>query len=496
MIPLLVVIPLLFSPLCVVIYHARTAWCIALLTTWISFVIAILIVIEISQTNQVIIYHMGGWLPSYGIEYKVSHFSALLMVLITGVGAILMPFAYSSVKHDIPTRKHAFFYTAFLLCFAALLGVVMSNDLFNMYVFLEMASLAAYALIAMGKTPKALTAAFGSLIIGSIGTVFYLIGLGFLYAATGAINLTDISQRMITSLYDIPIMTGFIFLVMGVFLKLASFPFHSWLCKSYTYAPTLISAFLSATFVKVILYVLMRVFFELYGNGYEFLSLFSLENIIRTVLYPLAMVIIIVGSYMAISVQDIKNSLAYLCLAHMGYILLGISLVSLSGITASIVQILYYSLATTGLFIVCGAILMRFNGSSLMHFRGIGQLMPLTMVACIICCLSIIGVPATAGFISKWLLFQAVLELGKWDAVIVILLGSFMSIIYVWRIIEAAYFYEHPNAITAVRMEAPLPVLLSLWLFALLVILGGFHTEYSYGIATHAADFLIGGGNE
>ena len=197
---------------------------------------------------------------------------------------------------------------------------------------------------------------------------------------------------------------------------------------------------------------------------------------------------------MAMYMHDIKKSLAYSSVAQIGYIMLGISMVSHTGLSAAITHIFNHALAKAGLFVMCCAVLLRFHGSTIVHFKGMGKYMPFTMAGAILCCLSMIGVPLTAGFISKWILIQAVFEHGKWYAVIVILVGSLISIVYMWRLIEAAYFYDHPNAVSATRTEAPLPVLLSLWIFALLGIYYGISTDYSYGIASKAAEFLIGGG--
>ncbi|MCH2037906.1 MAG: cation:proton antiporter, partial [Rickettsiales bacterium] len=321
LIPLQVLVPLLLSPLCAAINHSRIAWGIAALATLVSFGVSVVILAQVGTSGESISYAMGGWEPPFGIEYRINSFNALLLFLVTGVASILMPFAYSTVRAEIDERKHALFYTVYLLCFAGLLGISVTNDVFNIYVFLEISSLATYTLIAIGRNRKALTAAFEYLILGSIGATFYLIGIGLLYMATGTLNFTDLSARIAASPYDAPVITGFAFIAVGLLLKVALFPLHSWLCQAYTYAPTFVSAFLSATATKVSLYVLIRILYELFGRDFEFTSALTLERIVRSSLYPLSLITIIAGSYMAMYMHDIKKSLAYSSVAQIGYIM-------------------------------------------------------------------------------------------------------------------------------------------------------------------------------
>ena len=492
-IPLQVVIPLLLSPLCMGLNKPRIAWFITLIATWSSFFIAISIVSKVGFSGETLSYAMGGWVAPIGIEYRINSFNSLILLLVTGIAAILMPFAYHTVKNEIAENKQALFYTVFLLCFAGLLGITITNDAFNIYVFLEISSLATYTLIAMGKKRKALSAAFEYLILGSIGATFYLIGIGLLFMVTGTLNFTDLASLITVAEHKTPIITGFAFITVGLLLKIALFPLHSWLCQAYSYAPSIISAFLAATATKVSIYVLIRIIYEMFGTNFHFSEIVSIEGLIKLSLYPLSLIAILAGSFSAIYQNNIKKSLAYSSIAQIGYITLGISLMSELGLTASITHIFNHGLAKAGLFAVCGAVLLRFHGITLEHFKGMGKEMPITMAGFIILGLSMIGVPFTAGFISKWILIQAVIEKKMWLAIIVILIGSVMAIVYIWRIIEQAYFSEHPNAVTAKNTEAPLMVLLSIWTLAIASIYFGLDTTYSKSIASEAAKFLLGG---
>lgn len=492
-IPLKVLIPLLSSPICAAFNLPRLAWFIATIATWSSFAAVLFLTMHMLDHGEAISYAMGGWLAPIGIEYRLDWLNLLLILLISGVASLLMPFAYHLVKQEIDQHKQALFYTIYLLCYAGLLGISITNDAFNIYVFLEISSLATYSLIAMGKERKALTAAFEYLILGSIGATFYLIGIGLLYMATGTLNITDLSLHISESPYETPIMVGFAFVVIGLLMKVALFPMHSWLCRSYSYSPSFVATLLSATATKVSLYVLIRIAYGVFGQEYSFNDDFTIEDFMQTVLYPLALISILAGSFTAMYQKDIRKSLAYSSVAQIGYMVLGISIMQSEGLSAAIVHMLNHGLAKAGLFAVCGAVTLRFCGTTIEHFKGMGKYMPFTMAGFILCGLSMIGVPMTAGFISKWTLLQAALTYQLWLAVIIILISSLMAIIYIWRIIEAAYFCEHPNVVIHEKKEAPLPVLFTIWSFALLSIYFGLDTSYSLDFAVNAATSLTTG---
>ena len=194
----------------------------------------------------------------------------IVLVLVSLVGAIVMPYARKSVAAELPDEQRYLFYSMYCLCLAGLLGITITGDVFNLFVFLEISSLSAYVLIAMGQRRKALFAAFQYLVLGTIGATFYVIGIGLLYLMTGTLNLADLAVR-VAAVHELrPVLAALAFITVGLGMKLALFPLHQWLPNAYAYAPSVVTAFLAATATKVSLYVLVRFYYVVFGNTPRF----------------------------------------------------------------------------------------------------------------------------------------------------------------------------------------------------------------------------------
>jgi multicomponent Na+:H+ antiporter subunit D len=192
---LLSVIPLLAAPLAAALPNNRLPWLLATAVSWLVFVLAVAVVARVADTG-VISYTMGGWAPPWGIEVRIDALNAIVLLIVSGIGAVVTPFAGRSAEDEIRKNNLALFYCLFLLTYTGLLGIVVTGDIFNMFVFLEISSLSSYALIALGKDRRALTAAYQYLIMGTIGATFFLIGVGLLYAITGTLNIVDLADRL------------------------------------------------------------------------------------------------------------------------------------------------------------------------------------------------------------------------------------------------------------------------------------------------------------
>ena len=281
-------------------------------------------------------------------------------------------------------------------------------------------------------------------------------------------------------------MVGFAFLTVGLSLKIALFPLHLWLPNAYAYAPSAVTAFLAATSTKVAIYLLMRFIYAVFTPVYPLESL-PLESFFL----PLALIAIAAASTVAIFQNDIKRMLAYSSIAQIGYIVLGISLVSVPGLTASLVHLFNHALMKGALFMCMGNVLLRTGSVHIDAFRGLGRTMPLTMFAFVIAGLSLLGMPLTVGFISKWYLVQAALNEGWWPVAIVILASSLIVIAYIWRVVEAAYFQPPPEDGRDIR-EAPLSMLIPTWILAAACVYFGIDTSLTLGVAERAAGLLWG----
>jgi len=478
-----VIIPLIAAPLCCLLPKSRLAWLFTTLVSFSTFAISVLLVWQVHAVG-VIDYEMGNWPAPLGIKYHIDSLSAFILILISAIASITLLGARSIIEQEIPHSKHALFYTAFLLCLTGLLGIVATNDAFNVFVFLEISSLSTYALIAMGRNRKALMAAYEYLIMGTIGATFILIGIGLLYMQTGTLNMFDLHDRMPIIGGFNSVHAGFAFFTVGIFLKLALFPLHQWLPNAYTFAPSAVSVFLAATSTKVALYLLYRVFYTIFGFEFSFSTLH-----LGAVLLPLSIVAIILSSLIAIFQSDIKRLLAYSSLAQIGYMTLGVSLQTQSGLIASMINLFNHAFIKGALFMCLACIAYSIKTTRFNHMAGIAKTQPWVAAAFVVGGVALIGLPPTAGFISKWYIVLAVLETSWWLA-IVVLLTSLLAVIYVWRVVEQMYLRE---PLDNIQYGTPVPMMLIIctWTMILLSVYFGIDNRFPVRMATMAAEMLI-----
>jgi len=484
-----VIVPLFGALLCAFTRRGTLAWLIALAVTWSLPVISGALLWQVLTTGETITYKLGNWDPPYGIAYHVDALSAYFLVLVSVLGAIIMPFARKSVACEIDSHLQSRYYTVYLLCLAGLLGIAITGDAFNAFVFLEISSLATYAMIALGKHRRALLAAYQYLIMGTIGATLYVIGVGLMYLVTGSLNFVDITERLASAPADQmgPILTAFAFLVVGVSLKLALFPMHVWLPNAYTYAPSFATVFLAGTATKVAVYLLIRIIFSIYGVAISFEALPS-----ALVILVLSVAAMFIASISAIFENNAKRMLAYSSVAQIGYITLGIGLANQSGLTGSLAHVVNHGVIKTALFMALGVVFYRIGSVRMNDLAGIGRTMPLTMGAFAVAGLGLMGVPGTAGFISKWYLALGALENEWWWLVFAIVASSLLAVIYIGRLTEVIWFRE-PSALAAEARDPPLSMMVPLFALTAAAIYLGFDTRLTAELSASIAQGLLGG---
>ena len=348
---------------------------------------------------------------------------------------------------------------------------------FNLYVFLEIASLTAYALIAIGEDGAPL-ASFNYIIMGTIGACFYLLGVGYLYIVTGSLNMADLA-KLLPPLYDSKVvLIALAFFLIGTAIKMGLFPLHVWLPDAYTYAPSAVSAFIAPLMTKVMAYILIRVMFTVFQPSYV------IEVVpVASILSWIAAVAIIAGSILALAQRDLKRMLAYSSVSQIGYIVLGVGLANKMGLIGAYLHILNHAFMKGCLFSVAGALMYRTGRRNIFQLHTIHRKMPFTMGALVIGALSMIGIPPTAGFFSKWYLILGSIEAQNWVFVAVILASSLLNALYFFRVIENAYFgaaHSHPpgEAMTPPpREEVPLSMLIPILALAVGILLLGLFNE-------------------
>jgi multicomponent Na+:H+ antiporter subunit D len=482
-----VILPLIGAPICLLLRRPRASWALATVIGFLSLAIAITLLVQVLDTGT-IRYQLGDWVAPWGIEYVVDPLNAFILVIVSAIGAFALPYALKSVASEVEEDRIYLFYTLYLLCLAGLLGITITGDAFNIFVFLEISSLSSYTLISLGRNRKAIHAAYQYLIMGTIGATFFLIGVGLLYMMTGTLNMADLAVRIPPLGDSRIILAAFGFITVGLGLKLAAFPLHLWLPNAYAHAPSAVSVFLAGTATKVSLYVLIRFMYTVFGFKFVFF-----DQPTGLMLMIVAVAAIIICSFIAIFQENVKRLLAWSSVSQIGYMLLGLGFGTLLGLQAGLLHIFNHALMKAGLFLAIGCVVYRMGSARLSDMHGVGKLMPWTMGAFVVCGLSLIGIPLTAGFVSKWYLVLAAMEKGWWSLVVLIVVASMIAVVYVWRVIEVAYFRSPPDG--AKPKEAPLWMLVPTWIMALANIWFGVETSGSVDVTAKAAKLLMGGGS-
>ncbi|MGH7827613.1 MAG: complex I subunit 5 family protein [Candidatus Binatia bacterium] len=432
--PVLIPVTLLFSAFIIPLagfLKRDLAFAIAVIGAFLSFVFSAAGLLAVISGGE-LRYHLGGWAPPVGIEYVLDVLSAFMATVVTLVGTLVLLYSRRSILQEVPERFVPMYALA-MLFLAGLLGIIVTGDLFNLFIFLEIASLSAYALMAVGDE-RGPVAAFRYLILGSIAGSFYVLGVGFLYFSTGSLNMADVAQRL-PDLYDsraVAAAAALIFIALG--LKMALFPLHLWLPDVYTYAPSAVTGLVAPIMTKVAAYAVIRMFLTVFQPDY-------LRDIlpVTSIIGWLAAAGILYGSIMAIAQSDFRRMLAYSSISQIAYIGLGIGLANPMGLIGALLHILNHAFMKACLFLVAGSIRFRTGWWEVYRFAGLGKKMPWTMAAFTISALSMVGIPPTAGFFSKWYLLLGGIDAGNWIFVATILLSSLLTAIYFFRVLEQVY---------------------------------------------------------
>ena len=484
---LIVIVPLMMSLFVVLITNNHLSFLITLTTTFITFLIALFLYQEVQKYSS-ISYALGNWLPPLGIEYIIDHVSIIPIIIISGIGFLATLFAFKIMPSELSRSSISKTYGLWLLAISGLIGLVTTGDAFNLFVFLEISSLASVALVAMGakQNRQALIAAYNYLIIGAVGATFYVIGVGLLYAITGTLNMADITNKLALMEDNRALIAGFGFMIVGIMVKAAVFPLHIWLPRAYAYAPSAVSILLAATATKASLYILARILFSVFLPTEDLVS-FTLTYIIL----PLSIFAMFAGTIMAIYEKDIKRLLAHSSIAQIGYITLAFSIGTKSSVAAGFIHMSNHALIKGGLFMAITSISYYIQKRvTIDNLSGLGKAMPITFFCFIICSLSLAGLPLTAGFISKlYLIKSAISSEGLWLS-FMILFSSALSLIYLWKMIEALWLSPLNRQDIKIK-EKPL-IYTSLLLITFLNIYFGLDASLIVNSSFNASDLLLG----
>jgi multicomponent Na+:H+ antiporter subunit D len=461
--------------------NARWAWMISVGGAIFAFWMALCLAGEVAREG-VVDYFLGGFAPPLGIAFRVDALGAMFALLVSAAAIAVALYSGHGLDAEVRKSKHTLFQAGFLLCLSGLLGISATGDAFNAFVFLEISSIGTYALVGLGATRdrRALPAAFTYLVMGTIGATFFVIGVGFLYAATGTLNMADMAARLATLGDNRAVLAGFALIVAGLALKAAIFPLHGWLPGAYAFAPSVIAAFLAATATKTAIYLMIRFVFTVFPDT-DFVEAF-----LTWVLAPLAATAAIVCSLQALLQSDLRRMLAFSSVAQVGLIMLGVAMGGAAGIAAGLMQLTAHALAKAALFMGLGGVELGARRRTLADLAGAGRAAPSTMTAFAVAAFSLLGAPLTLGFLAKYRLAEAALAEGQGWMIAVIAVSSLLSLAYVGRIIETLFFRSAPAGATRAK-DAPLGVLVPLWLLAGASVWFGIDAQLPEAVANAAA---------
>jgi multicomponent Na+:H+ antiporter subunit D len=463
--PFFVIVPLLAAFLIALISGERDNWAIsvAIIAMLALFLLALFGFITVTQTNTPQVYETSAWKIPYTICLVLDPLSAFMLVIISIIGLTSLMFSIFYIRHLSASWKY---YALFMLLITGMNGVVATGDLFNLFVFMEIALFAAYALVSYGSRAEEFEAAFKYAIMGSISSTLVLIGIAIVYSATSYLTMAKIAEVLPqnpTVMYRV----GAIFLA-AFGLKAAMMPFHAWLPDAHSSAPAPISSMLSGVLIKTLgVYVLTRLFFNVFGAPALFLQLFMVLGAIS----------IIAASFLAMGQWDLKRLLAYSSISQIGFILLGLGIGTRWAILGAMFHILNHAIFKALLFYNAGTVEMVLGTRDLRQMGNLTKLLPYTSATSMVGTLSVAGMPPFNGFFSKLIIIIAAVHAGHLVYATIAVVGSLLTLVYFLKVQRYGFHGKEKIEREGVRigwgMRTAMLILATLCLVTSLLIIPG-----------------------
>ncbi len=436
LIVLQIILPIFISAINFVNKKPFIAYYLTLITVITSFASAILLMLY-SISNASLAYYFGGWMPPIGIEFKLTKLNSLFLLIVASSALFTFLYGKKILYFEVHKNKISPFCSVFLVCLAGLYGIILTNDFFNLYVFIEIASLTTYSLISIGTTKKSLHAAFYYLIIGTIAATLILISIGYIYAASGTLNIDDFINNFdhLKNLKSVKVACYLMFI--GLFIKSGLFPFHSWLVKAYRHTNSFILPFIGSVSTKVYILIVLKLVYLNFGTEYILQN-----NILQAFLMTIGITAIIIAAFSALQQTDLRSMLVFSSISQIGYIFIAISIGTKTSFVSAVVFTLSHIIAKMALFIICGQVYYYKNTYDKNNLYMLYKEMPYMVTIFLINAASLIGIPLTAGFLGKASIIYALLSEKMWISTIFIVIGSFITFRYFWQFTEIFLFYK------------------------------------------------------
>jgi multicomponent Na+:H+ antiporter subunit D len=433
------------------------------------------------MSGKIIQYDLGGWPAPIGINLAVDGLSFFFSLLVLGIGLLIVVYSLGIYQY---ARRY---YSLLLIALSGILGIIMTRDIFNMYVFFEILAVASYVLITYKRKPRAIKASFKYLIMTESAWVLFLLAIAILYGLTGTLNMDSIASQ-INSIYQTnPQVIYLIFSMMMIAfgIKCGMFPLHTWIPEAHSQAPTPVSSLLSGLILKAGLYAMLRIFFLFFGTT------LLLQGAGQLILY-LGVISLVLGACLALAQDELKKLLAYSSISQIGFILVAIGLGTQLGLKGGLFHIFNHALIKTALFFCAGIIISQTGFWKISQMKGIWRQMPGVTFAFCILSLAVIGVPPFNGFVSKLYIIQAALIEMNYLVIFFLFAGILLTAAYYFRIIQTFFspeeFQHKPDFV-------PQPVgpfeHLSTYVFAFLCLLIGIFPSVVINIIQPAIRILL-----
>jgi len=483
LIPMFVAVPLAMALLIQIVARHRHGLAEALNV----IAMAVLVVMSWSSIGHQGIYNLGGWPTPVGIDMRIDALAVLLLLIVSIVGLAISLYAVDYMRRF---SARSYFYSLFLLMVCGMNGVILAGDLFNLYVFLEVAAIASYSLVAFGCAHEELEASFKYIVLGTLTSALILTGIALVYGITGTLNLGHIAERIAETGMEAPLLLAFGLFIVGFGFKSALVPFHAWLPDAHPSAPAPVSAMLSGVLIKAIgIYVLARLAFNVFG----------INDIALNMLRWLGLLSMVVGGFMAVGQKDIKRLFAFSSISQVGFMILGLGLGTPLGIIGGLYHLLNHSMFKSLLFLNAGSVEYATGIRNMNQLGGLNSKLPVTGATSLIGSMSIAGLPPFNGFWSKLIIVLACIESGYFGLATVTVLISIVTLAYQLKVQRLAFFASLPETLKDLRREPPLMalamILLAIGCIALsLVLLTGFRDPWLIGPAQQVLTAGVFGG--
>ena len=450
------------------------------------FISSIVLLVHVNTVGE-FYYRFGNYLSFIGIEFKIDAFSTLFTTFIVGLTMLIYLYSCGDATDGIAEAEYGRYYILLFILMFSIFGIIYTNDLFNAYVFMEILSLTSCSIISIKRKKENYTAAFRYVMLNEVGSLSYLFGIALLYMVTGYTNITLVFESIqdVWAVYPANIMTAVGFMIVGIGIKAAVFPFHIWLPDAHSHAPSSSSAILSAIVVKVYLLLMVKVLFRVFGI-----------DILKALDIPVILMIIagfgmIMGSFFALAQKDVKRMLGYSSVAQIGYILLGIAFMTHIGLSAAFFHIISHGLMKAALFLTVGAIIYYQRVRRIDQFDGMGYKMPLSMIVFSIAALGMIGIPPTIGFISKLNLGLAALDNGMMIFIVIIVVSGLLNAMYYLPIMISAFLKgEKVDKISGTE-KIPKVMIIPIVILGLLILVLGVYPDLIYSFIENAVNAIL-----